>query len=227
MALLWHFSGRREHHWGLSTKKALCYYFKVRLIVKHQFVAPNKESGSWAGKESACNAGHHGSIPGWGISPWEGIGYPIQYSQASLVAQMVKNPPAMWETWLWSQNWENSLEKGVATHSLILAWRIPCTEEPGRLQSMGSQRVGHELVTFTFIKSLGRCKSKDICFPRPWVDVYLHVPATGKWMGFRKCHPVLSSKEMIALGWIQLQVEMFSDSDWSVCFLSSTHSSNQ
>ena len=205
--------------------------------MKHQFVAPNKESGSWAGKESACNAGHHGSIPGWGISPWEGIGYPIQYSQASLVAQMVKNPPAMWETWLWSQNWENSLEKGVAAHSLILAWRIPWTEEPGRLQSMGSQRVEHELVTFTFIKSLGRCKSNDICFPRPWVDVYLHVRATrpwvdvylhvratGKWKGFM--FQGVSSSSLIK-GNDSLQVEMFSDSDWSVCFLSSTHSSNQ
>ena len=57
---------------------------------------------------------------------------------------MVKNPPAMWETWVQSLSREDSLEKGVATHSSILAWRIPWTEEPGGLVSMGSQRVGHD-----------------------------------------------------------------------------------
>ena len=56
---------------------------------------------------------------------------------------MVKNPPAMWETWVQSLSWEDSLEKVVASHSSILAWRIPWTEEPGGLVSMGSQRVGH------------------------------------------------------------------------------------
>ena len=56
--------------------------------------------GSSAGKESACNAGDPGSIPGWERSPGEGLGYPLQYSWASLVAQTVKNPPAMWETWV-------------------------------------------------------------------------------------------------------------------------------
>ena len=65
-------------------------------------------------------------------------------STASLVAQMAKNPPAMRETWVQSLGWEDPLEKGTATHSSILAWRIPWTEEPGRLQSMGSQRVGHD-----------------------------------------------------------------------------------
>ena len=56
---------------------------------------------------------------------------------------MVKNPPAMWETWVRSLAWGDALEKGMAIHSSILAWRIPWTEEAGRLQSMGSQRVGH------------------------------------------------------------------------------------
>ena len=64
-------------------------------------------------------------------------------SGASLVAQTVKNPPAMWETWVQSLGWEDPLEEGMATHSSILAWRIPWTEEPGGLQSMGSQRVRH------------------------------------------------------------------------------------
>ena len=65
------------------------------------------------------------SIPGLGGSPGEEIGYSLQYSWASLVAQMVKNLPAMWETWARSLGWEDCLEKGKATHSSILAWRIP------------------------------------------------------------------------------------------------------
>ena len=63
----------------------------------------------------------------------------IRGFKASLVAQMVKNPPAMWETWVGSLGWKDSLEKGMASHSSILSWRIPWTEEPGRLQSIGSQ----------------------------------------------------------------------------------------
>ena len=62
---------------------------------------------------------------------------------ASLVAQMVKCLPAMPETYVRSLGWEDPLEKEMATHSTILAWKIPWTEEPGRLQSMGFQRVGH------------------------------------------------------------------------------------
>ena len=89
--------------------------------------------GSSAGKESPFSAGDLGSIPGLGRSPGKGIGYPLQYSWASLVAQMVKNPPAIWETWVLSLVWEDLLEKEMATHSSILAWRIPGTEEPGGL----------------------------------------------------------------------------------------------
>ena len=89
---------------------------------------------SSAGKESACNAGESGSIPGLGRSPGEGIGYPLQYLWISLVAQMVKNPSAMKKTWIRSLGWEDPLEEGVATHS-TLAWRIPWTEEPGGLHS--------------------------------------------------------------------------------------------
>ena len=65
-------------------------------------------------KESACNAGDPGSIPGLGRSTGERIGYPLQYSWASLVAQLVKNLPAMWETWVHSMGWEDPLEKGKA-----------------------------------------------------------------------------------------------------------------
>ena len=83
--------------------------------------------GSSDGKESICSAGDPSSIPGLGRSSTEGIGYPLQYSWASMVAQLVKNTPAMRETWVRSLGWEDSLEKGTATHSNILAWRIPWT----------------------------------------------------------------------------------------------------
>ena len=66
------------------------------------------------------------------------MGYAFQYPWASLVAQLVKNPPAMWETWVQSLVWEDALEKGKATHSSRLAWRVPQTT-----QSMGLQRVRH------------------------------------------------------------------------------------
>ena len=95
-------------------------------------------------KESTCNAGDPGSIPGSGRSTREEIGYPLQYSWASLVAQLVKNLPATWETWVQPLVWKDPLEKGKATHSSILAWRIPWT-----IQSLGLQRVGHNWATFT------------------------------------------------------------------------------
>ena len=80
---------------------------------------------SSVGKESTCNAGDPGSTPGSGRSTGKGIGDPLQYSWASLVAQLVKNSPAMQETWVQSLGWEDPLEKGKATHSSILAWKIP------------------------------------------------------------------------------------------------------
>jgi len=83
--------------------------------------------GSSADKESTCNAGNLGSIHALGRSPGEGIGYPLQDSWASLVAQLVKNPPALRETWVQSLGWEDPLEKEKATHSSTLPWRIPWT----------------------------------------------------------------------------------------------------
>ena len=83
-------------------------------------------------------------IPGPGRSLGEGMCYPLQYSWVSLVAQAVKNPPAVWETWVRSLSWEDPLEEGMATHSSILAWRIPWTEKPGGLQFIGSPRVGYD-----------------------------------------------------------------------------------
>ena len=101
---------------------------------------------SSVGKESTCNAGEPGLIPGLGISAGEGIGYLLQYCWASLVAQLVKNPPAMQETretWVRSLGWEDPLEKGKATHSSILAWRIPWTSPWGRKESDTTEQLSH------------------------------------------------------------------------------------
>ena len=73
--------------------------------------------------------------------------YWTAYVQTSLVAQMVKHLSTMWETWVQSLGWEDPLEKEMAIHSSTTAWKIPWMEEPGRLQSMGSQRVGHNWAT--------------------------------------------------------------------------------
>ena len=81
------------------------------------------------GKESTCNAGDPGSIPGSGRSTGEGIAYPLQSSWVSLVAQLVKNPPAMRETWVRSLGRKDPLEKGKATPSSILDGRIPWTSQ--------------------------------------------------------------------------------------------------
>ena len=95
---------------------------------------------SSVGKESTCDPGDPGSIPGLGRSAGEGIGYPLQYTWASIVAQLVKNPPEIQETLVQLLGWQDPLEKGKATHSNILSWRIPCT-----IQSMGSQRVRQDM----------------------------------------------------------------------------------
>ena len=97
--------------------------------------------GSSAGKESTCNAGDPGSIPGSGSSPGEGISYPLQCAWASLVAQMVKNLPATWETWFspwvgkipWRRAWQPT--------PVFLPGESLWTEDPGGPQSMGLQRV--------------------------------------------------------------------------------------
>ena len=96
--------------------------------------------------------------------------------RASLVAQMVKNLPAMWESRVWSLGWEDLLEKVVATHSNILAWRIPWTVEPGELQSMGWQRVRHHWATNTHTQAHWRWVSNTLAtwckelthWKRPW-----------------------------------------------------------
>ena len=87
---------------------------------------------------------------GWEDPLEKGIGYPLQYSWVSLMAQPVKNPPEIWETWVRSLDWEDSLEKGKASHSTIPAWIIP-----GSVQSMGLKRVRQDWKTFTFILIVG------------------------------------------------------------------------
>ena len=124
-----------------STTDSESRHFLYMLWSKLQVIMGFPDSS--IGKESPCNAGDPGSIPGSGRSAGEGIGYLLQYFWASSVVQLVKNLPAMRETWAQSLGWEDPLENGKATHSSILAWRIPWT-----LQSMGLQRVGHNWVTF-------------------------------------------------------------------------------
>ena len=81
---------------------------------------------------------------GWEDPLGKSNGNPLQYSWTSLVAQMVKHLCTMRETQVQSLGWENTLEKEMATHASTIAWKIPWTEEPGGLQSMGSQRVRHD-----------------------------------------------------------------------------------
>ena len=105
--------------------------------------------GSSAGKESTCNARDPSLIPGLGRSLGEGIGYPLQYSWASLVSQTVKNPCAMQETWVQSLGWDDPLEEDITNHASIPAWRIPMDRGAWQAAVHGSLRVGYDF-TFTF-----------------------------------------------------------------------------
>ena len=104
IASLW-----RGWEWGTN-------FFQTWQVLVHLYLlVPSQPMGFpdiSVGKESTSNAGDTGSITGSGRSAGEGIGYPLQYSWASLVAQLVKKPPAMQETWVWSLGWEDPLEKG-------------------------------------------------------------------------------------------------------------------
>ena len=130
-------------------------------------------SGSSADEETACSAGDSDSIPGSGRSTGEGTGYPLQYSRTSLVAQLIKIPPAMQETWVWSLGWEDPLGKGKATHSSILTWRIPCTCSPwGHKLSDTTERF-HSLFIYQIIAESSVCgnrkiKSRAVCVPPMW-----------------------------------------------------------
>ena len=115
-------SGTQTGEDDSSSSTPLC----IRLIVWAGARAVACPGGS-AVKNPPANAGDSNLICGSGRSPGEGTGYLLQYSWASLVAQLVKNPPAMEESWVQSLGWEHPLEKRKATHSSILAWRIPWT----------------------------------------------------------------------------------------------------
>ena len=93
---------------------------------------------------NSCYSPELRSIQSPGTLNWQVLNY---YCGTSLVAQMVKRLPTVRETWVWFLGQEDPLKKEMATHSSSLAWKIPWTEEPGRLQSMGSQRVRHDLTT--------------------------------------------------------------------------------
>ena len=102
------------------------------------------------------------------------LGFVISLFQlASLVVQAVKNPPAMQKAWVRFLGWKDPLEKGTATHSSILAWRIPWTEEPGGLQSMGSQRVGHNWALSIHFLKLNR-SSQNLTVSWSW-SVFIFV----------------------------------------------------
>ena len=123
LSLLVFYQENSSHFFCLS--KLRCLFPQLRETIGLHWDFPFDPAGSSAGKESACNAGDPSSIPRSGRSPGEGISYPLQYSWVSLVVQLVKNLPAMQETLVQSLGWEEPLEKGTATHSSILAWRIP------------------------------------------------------------------------------------------------------
>ena len=130
------------------------------------FLILNDFAGSSAGKESACNAGDPGLIPGLGRFTGDEIGYPLQYSWASLAAQMVKNLPAVWETWVWSLHWGDPLEDGMSTHSSIIAWRIPKDRGAWRAIVYGfakSQAIKHNTWSYSLVSScLGACSQPQL-----------------------------------------------------------------
>ena len=113
--------------------------------------------GSSAGKESACNAGDPSSVPGSGRSSGDRIGYPHQYSWASLVAQMVKNLPAMWETWVQSLSGNIPWRRAWQPTVVFLLGESPWTEEPGGLQSMGSQSWTRLSTQYNSLRAASRC----------------------------------------------------------------------
>ena len=144
------------------------------------------------GQESSCNEGNPSSIPGSGRSTGEGIGYPLQYSWASLVAELVNNPPIMQETWVWSLGWGDPLEKGKATpvfwprefHRLYSPWSHKESGTTERLSLMTSVNINYLLRTLISSPTEGQGFNVKECspqqhsygFPLPGrFDKYLHI----------------------------------------------------
>ena len=152
-------------------------------------------------------------------------------SKTSLLAQMVKHLPAMRETWVWSLGREDPLEKEMATHSSTLAWKIPWMEEPGRLQSMGLQRVGHDWATSLFFHcSLGlprwlsgkesacQCRRSEfnpwvrkILWRRKWQPTQVYLPE--KFHGQRSLedYSLWSWKQYDTIEWLSIHRHYFSE----------------
>ena len=127
------------------------------------------------------------------------------------MAQTVKKLPVMQETWVWSLDWEDPLEKGMATHSSILAWRIPWTEEPGRIQLIGSQRVGHDWVTFSSshvwmweLDYKENWAPKNWCFWTVMLEKTLESPLD--WKGFQPVH-LKGNQSWVLIGRTDVEAE--------------------
>ena len=150
------FSG---NNWILKNQVKFSYVINAIEIMSSEYLILGFPDGSWRRKWQPTPVllpgESHGGRSLIGYSPWgckesdttEWLHTHTHTHTHTQVVQMVKKPPAMQETWVRSLGWEDLLEKEMATHSSILAWRTPWTEEPDGLQSMGLQRVGHDWVT--------------------------------------------------------------------------------
>ena len=116
--------------------------------------------------------------------------------RASLVAQMLKKLSEVQETWVWSLRWEDPLEEGMETHFSILTWRLPWTEEPGRLKSMGSQRVGHDWAT-------KHTHTHTYTYSWPLDNMVLNWLYTFVWRFFKNIYTIM----FMICGWLDLQTE--------------------
>ena len=130
--------------------------------------------------------------------PWTEIYTDKMVWRTSLVAQIVKHLPTMWETWVRSLGWEDPLEKEIATHSSILAWEIPWMEDPSRLQSIGSQRVRHDWVTSlskwydAYLLPNNLTVGEESRWGQKWDKIgHELVTANAEWWAHGLCHRIL------------------------------------
>ena len=166
--------------------------------------------GTSAGKESACSAGDPSLIPGSGRSPGERVGYPLQYSWASLVVQSVENPPPMQEIWVWSLVGTIPWRRAWQPTPIFLPGESPWTEEPGGLQSTGSQRVRHSWATErSTVVYGGQSQSSDSSQPLPLS--YPYVCSLCLCLCFCFVNEIVyASFFQIPLMWVNIQYLFFS-----------------